>query len=53
MVVGVKNVCSSGSRVLDVSACNTIKRAAPFPPIPEEINKKQLNMQINIAFKLK
>jgi hypothetical protein len=36
-----------------VLACNTIRCAASFPPIPKEIDKKQLQMQINITFKLK
>ncbi|MDI6794328.1 MAG: energy transducer TonB [bacterium] len=42
----------SGSKLLDRAASRTIKRAALFPPLPEETGEKQLQMQINIVFKL-
>ncbi|MEW6103264.1 MAG: energy transducer TonB [bacterium] len=42
----------SGSSLLDEAACSTIKRAASFPPIPEEVGRNELQMQVNIEFKL-
>ncbi|MEW6618895.1 MAG: energy transducer TonB [bacterium] len=41
---------SSGSSLLDKEACSTIKRAASFPPIPEEVGRSQIQMQVNIVF---
>ncbi|MEW6609059.1 MAG: energy transducer TonB [bacterium] len=43
---------SSGSSLLDNAACSTIKRAASFPPIPEEVGRSQLQIQVDIVFTL-
>ena len=47
-----KIIFSSGVRVLDEEAVATIKRAEPFPPIPEEISATQIQMQLAIVFKI-
>ncbi len=51
-VEGIKIIKSSNSKILDEAACNTIRQAAPFPPVPEEAGNDQLQMQVDIVFKL-
>ncbi len=51
-VEGIKILKSSNREILDIAACNTIRQAAPFPPLPKEIATAQLQMQIDIVFKL-
>lgn len=40
---------SSGNRNFDISAINAIKKAAPLPPLPEEINKEALTMGLRFC----
>jgi len=43
---------SSGYSLLDKAAIKTIKRAAPFPAFPPELNKKIITLRIPICFYL-
>ena len=49
----IKIIHSSGFSILDNEAVFTIKRACPFPPIPQEINQSSVSMEVAIAFKIK
>ncbi len=49
----VEIIHSSGSKILDEEAVDTIKRASPFPPIPEEIDSSLVRMEVSIVFTLK
>ncbi len=46
----IKIIRSSGSRILDEEAAATIKRANPFPPIPQELNQDFVSMEVSIVF---
>lgn len=48
----VNIIKSSGFEVLDEEAINTLKRAAPFPEIPEYYNMLKMNLQLKIIYKL-
>ena len=50
---GIEIVRSSGSKILDEEAVDTIKRASPFPSIPEEIGSSLIWMELSIVFTLK
>ncbi|MCF6147868.1 MAG: energy transducer TonB [Candidatus Kuenenia sp.] len=43
---------SSGSKIFDDEAVNTVKRASPFPPIPEEISSSYIRMEVAVVFVL-
>lgn len=43
---------SSGNSLLDNAAINAIQRAAPFPPLPPEIGKKQIRLHVPISFQI-
>lgn len=43
---------SSGHKILDEEACNTIKRSRPFPSIPKELNASSSEIEISIIFHL-
>jgi len=45
-------LASSGSKILDEEAFQTVKRAAPFPAFPKELNKASLRMRVAIIFSL-
>ncbi|OGX45495.1 MAG: hypothetical protein A3G38_03780 [Omnitrophica WOR_2 bacterium RIFCSPLOWO2_12_FULL_51_8] len=49
---GISIIYSSGSFTLDDEAIATVKRASPFNPIPAQINRTKLTMEITIAFRL-
>jgi TonB family protein len=44
---------SSGYSMLDEEALKTIKRAEPFPPIPESIKTGSITMEVSIVFSLR
>ncbi len=44
---------SSGFSIFDENAASMVKRLAPYPPFPAELTKKNLRMDIPIAYKLK
>ena len=43
---------TSGHKLLDSSAINTITKSAPYPPFPKNITAKQLELNIDIEFVL-
>jgi len=49
----IRIIHSSGSKVLDEEAVDTIRRASPFPPVPEEIDSSLIWMEVSIVFTLK
>ncbi len=49
----IRIIHSSGSKVLDEEAVDTIRRASPFPPVPEEIDSSLVWMEVSIVFTLK
>jgi len=48
----IKIIKSSSFNILNEEAISTIKRAQPFPPIPEEIKVSSLPMEVSIVFTL-
>ena len=53
LVQNIKIISASGSKRLDEEAVNTIRRASPFPPVPEEIDRSPVWMEVSIVFTLK
>lgn len=49
----IEIIRSSGSKILDGEAVDTVKRASPFPPVPEEIDSSLVRMELSIVFTLK
>ena len=49
----IKIIRPSGSTILDQEGVATIKRAQPFPPVPKEISRSSLGMEVAIVFELK
>lgn len=49
----IKIIRSSGSKILDEEAVETVKRASPFPSIPKEISNSWVQMEVFIVFRLK
>jgi len=49
----IKLIHSSGSKILDQEAIDTIKRASPFPPFPKEIASSSIQMEVSLVFTLK
>lgn len=49
----IKIVRSSGFNILDEEALDNIRRANPFPPIPEEIKGPLIQMDVSIVYTLK
>ncbi|MGH6736718.1 MAG: TonB family protein [Methyloceanibacter sp.] len=43
-------VKSSGSKILDDAAMASIERAAPFPPIPNELNRETFEVSVPFRF---
>ena len=46
------NVTSSGFRLLDREAQKIVLKSSPFPPIPDSIGKKNIDLRIPINFNL-
>ena len=49
----IKIARSSGFDILDDEAVSTVKKAAPFPPIPQDLNRSFLKIEVAVVFKLK
>lgn len=49
----IKVARSSGFKILDKEAAENVKRANPFPPIPEEIIVSSIQMDVSIVYTLK
>ncbi len=43
---------SSGHDLLDEAAQNTIRRVGRFPPLPADLNRQQLTVEVPLAFRL-
>jgi TonB family protein len=43
---------SSGNEVLDNSALESVRSAAPFPPIPSDVGRNKIEMSIYLVFKI-
>ncbi len=43
---------SSGYAILDKAALESVRRSAPFPPFPEEVERKRVQMNIYLVFKI-
>lgn len=52
-VSGVSVSGSSGYGVLDEEAVNAVHRAAPFPPIPKELNASSKSMSVTLKFEIR
>lgn len=50
-VSGIRIVRSSGSSVLDQAALETVRRAAPFPRIPDEAGRSSWGFTVPLAFR--
>ncbi len=48
----VELVKSSGRGILDRAARQSVRDAAPFPPIPQKIRRDELKMSITLVFKI-
>lgn len=48
----IKVAGSSGSEILDQEALETLKRAQPFPSVPEKISSSPLSLEVGIVFSL-
>ena len=44
---------SSGHGILDETALNMLKKASPYPSIPEEMGLNQLTISLPVEFTLK
>lgn len=44
---------SSGQNLLDEAAKNTIRRVGQFPPLPIDLNRQQLTVEVPLAFRLR
>lgn len=51
-LIEIRIVTPSGFEILDKGAVQGISRAAPFPPIPPNINVKRLNVVANFDYRL-
>ncbi len=49
---GIAVLRSAGSKLLDAEAVATVKRAAPFLPIPPDISVNSVTMRIAVVFSL-
>ena len=43
---------SSGYEILDRAALQSVRDAAPFPPIPQKVRRDELEMSITLVFKI-
>lgn len=51
-LAGVRVVESSGSELLDEAALEAVREAAPFPPFPSGISRKQWSFTLPLSFTL-
>jgi len=43
---------SSGHAILDRAALGSVRRSAPFPPLPKEVERKRIQINIYLVFKM-
>jgi len=48
----VEIIKSSGHSILDKAALESIRRSAPFPPFPKDVERKRVQMSIYLVFKI-
>jgi len=48
----VEIIESSGYAILDKAALESVRRSAPFPPLPREAERKRVQMSIYLVFKM-
>ena len=48
----VEIIETSGYAILDKAALESVRRAAPFPPLPEEADRNRIQMSIYLVFKM-
>lgn len=48
----VEIIESSGNSILDKAALESVRRSAPFPPLPKEAERSRIQMSIYLAFKM-
>lgn len=48
----IRVVRSSGFEILDKEAVSTVKRASPFKPIPEKLDRPSLAMELALVFRI-
>lgn len=53
VLVAQRIVKSSGSKVLDNAAIDSIKKAAPFPPIPSAVGKDTVEVSVPFKFSVR
>jgi TonB family protein len=46
-------VRSSGHRILDTSALESVKKAVPYPAIPDKLDDESINLKLTISYTLK
>jgi TonB family protein len=51
-VIEIRVINPSGYAVLDEEAVRAIKAAAPFPPFPDQVTVKRLNIQASFDYRL-
>lgn len=51
-IAGVSLSSSSGSVILDQAAQETVRKVGRFPPIPAEVQKSSLTVQVPLAYRL-
>jgi TonB family protein len=51
-LVGIDLLKRSGFRILDEEAVRAVKAAAPFPPFPDHVNVKRLNIQASFDYRM-
>ena len=52
-LANIKIEKSSGYPILDKAALKAVQKAAPFPPFPAKLKKKEITLKLPICFKLK
>ena len=45
-------VSSSGAEILDNAAISAVRNAAPFPALPKELRREQLQVELPMSFHL-
>ena len=48
----VEIVDSSGYEILDRAALQSVRSAAPFPPIPKKIDREKIEMNLYVVFRV-
>lgn len=52
-VTGIRLLRSSGHDILDTAALDVVRRAAPMPPIPDDVGRPEIRFTVPIRFTLR